>query len=89
MWNSQEHVTWLGIPLFDKLLQDIAEGSVTRLVPLNYLSYLLVYDQKVIIFVDYAGGDVFVIHCRAKIMTFCQKISGGTAFVIKKSVSFG
>jgi hypothetical protein len=50
---------------------------------------LLVDDQEVVVFVYYAGSKFFVIHCETKIMTFCQKTSGGTAFVMKKSVASG
>ena len=82
MGDTQEHVPGFGVALLDEGLESIAQSFVAGLVPLHYLPDLLVYDQKVVVFVDDAGCYVGIIHLRAKIMTICHNCSGGTAFVI-------
>jgi hypothetical protein len=87
--DSQENVSRFGVAFLDKGFEYVGEGSVAGLVALHYFSGLLVEYKQVVVFVNYAGGDVGVVHVGAKIMTICQFSPGGTAFVIEKSVASG
>ena len=89
MRHAHEHISRFVVAFLDEGFQSFGEGSIARLVSLHYFAHLLVYDQEVVVFVNYAGCYVCVIHCSAKIMTICQFSPGGTAFVIKKSVAPG
>ena len=89
MRHPHEDIPWLVVSFLDECLQDLGEGSVPGFVSLHDFPDLLVDNEKVVVFVDYAGCYVGIIHCGAKIMTICQFLPGGTALVIKESVASG
>ena len=60
--NAQEYVAGLAVALLDESFQVLREGSVAGTVALDYLSRLLVENQKVIVFVENAGCYIGKVH---------------------------
>lgn len=52
VWNTQENLTRLAVPLGNKGLERFAQGFVTGLVPLDNLARTLVENDQVVVFIE-------------------------------------
>ena len=53
--NAKEHITWLVISYFDKLLQQFIKRSITGLITLHNVRNPLVHHHQVVVLIQYGN----------------------------------